>query len=216
MKEKLKISINGFGPTADQAPLDNPTWTKMGLPWDDSWEKFDILYEMHEKNVLELSSPIILTEVWTGTTVQTKAHRPLMYWKILKDLSMDKSKKLYMQDAYWGGVLAYPYEKVIKATRDYFISSITYMLSHAISMAPDEIALFGVDLMPDEEWDYQRSCIEYLLGLAEGRGINISLPEGSALLKFQSKPVRFGAIFIEYEKRYGILGATEQKFERWT
>ena len=98
----------------------------------------------------------------------------------------------------WGGVLQYPFEKVIQKTRDYFISSITYMLSHAISMEPDEIALYGVDLMPDEEWDYQRACTEYLLGLAEGRGIKITIPEGSALRKFQSQPVRFGASFIKY------------------
>tara|TARA_R100001244_G_scaffold70615_1_gene57264 strand:+ start:401 stop:1039 length:639 start_codon:yes stop_codon:yes gene_type:complete len=211
----MKILVMGFGPTAAQAPLDDPTWKKMGLPWDDKWKKYDLLYEMHEKNVLELSSPIILTEMWTGTTVQTKAHRPHDYWAILKKLSEDKNKTLYMQEAYWGGVLQYPFEKVIAATRDYFISSITYMLSHAISMAPDELALFGIDLMPDEEWDYQRACVEYLLGLAEGRGIKVTIPEESALLKFQSRPVRFGAIFIEYFERYGILGKAEQKFKRW-
>ena len=211
----MKISISGFGPTRDEAPLTDPSWTKLGLPWDDYWESFDILYEMHEKNVLNLSSPIILTEIWTGNDVQTKAHRPHNYWEILKSLSENKNKTLYMQEAYWGGVLAYPFEKVIAATRDYFISSITYMLSHAISMEPDEIGLFGVDLAPDEEWSYQRPCVEYLLGLAEGRGIKITLPEGSALLKFQSQPVRFGAIIIEYFKRYGILGPDEQCFKRW-
>jgi hypothetical protein len=211
----MKILIMGFGPTAEAAPLDDPSWKKLGLPWDARWEKFDILYEMHEKPVLELSSPLILTEKWTGTQVQTATHRPHNYWAILKNLSEDKNKTLYMQKAYWGGVLEYPFEKVIAATRDYFISSITYMLSHAISMAPDEIALFGIDLMPDEEWTYQRACTEYLLGLAEGRGIKVTLPEGSSLLKFQSQPVRFGAIFIEYFERYGILGATEQKFQRW-
>jgi len=211
----MKICVMGFGPTNDEAPLYDPEWTKFGLPWDDKWEKYDRLYEMHEKNVLELSSPLILTESWAGDHIKTQAHRPQNYWKTLKKISEDPNKTLYMQEAYWGGVLQYPFEKVIQKTRDYFISSITYMLSHAISMEPDEIALYGVDLMPDEEWDYQRACTEYLLGLAEGRGIKITIPEGSALRKFQSQPVRFGAIFIKYHERYGILGPDEQKFERW-
>ena len=213
--EEFKICVSGFGPTHAEAPLDDPTWKKMGLPWDDKWEKFDVLYEMHEKNVLELASPLVLTEQWTGDHIETQAHRPQDYFKILKKISEDKNKTLYMHEAYWDGVLAYPFEKVIANTRDYFISSITYMLSHAISMNPTHLALYGIDLMPDEEWSYQRACVEYLLGLAEGRGIKVTVPDGSALLKFQPQPVRFGAIFLEYHERYGILGPKPQKFERW-
>lgn len=213
--KEFKICVSGFGPTASEAPLDDPTWLKMGLPWDDKWKKFDMLYEMHAKDILEASIPIVLTEEWNGEHLVTKTHRPHDYWEILKKISEDSSKTLFMQEAYWGGVLQYPFEKVIANTRDYFISSITYMLSHAISLNPTHLGLYGIDLMPDEEWSYQRACVEYLLGVAEGRGIKVTIPEGSALLKFQSQAVRFGAIFLEYHERYGILGPQPQKFERW-
>jgi len=213
--KEFKICVSGFGPTATQAPLDDPAWLKMGLPWDDNWEKFDYLYEMHSKELLEASIPIVLTEEWNGEHLITETHRPHNYWEILKRLSEDDKKKLFMQEAYWPGVDAYPLEKVTVNTRNYFISSIAYMLAHAISLNPTHLALYGIDLMPDEEWDYQRACVEYFLGLAEGRGIKVTIPEGSALLKFQSQPVRFGAIFLEYHERYGILGPEPQKFQRW-
>jgi hypothetical protein len=212
---EFKICVMGFGPSNAEAPLDDPSWKKFGLPWDDKWEKFDNLYEMHEQNVMQLSNALVLTEEWTGERIETQAHRPQNYLKILDQITKDPDKTLYMQEAYFPGVLAYPFEKVIANTRDYFISSITYMLSHAISMNPTHLALYGIDLMPDEEWDYQRACVEYLLGVAEGRGIKVTIPDGSALLKFQPQLVRFGAIFIEYHERYGILGPKPQKFQRW-
>jgi|TARA_R100001530_G_scaffold62120_1_gene44746 hypothetical protein len=214
MKEH-KICVMGFGPTNVEAPLDDPSWEKFGLPWDDKWEKYDRLYEMHEQNVLQLSNSVVLTEEWDGEKILTQAHRPQNYFKILKQVAEDKNKTLYMHDTYFPGVVSYPFKKVISATRDYFISSVTYMLSHAISLNPTHIAVYGIDMHGNDEWVYQRPCVEYLLGLAEGRGIEVTVPEGSWLLKFQPERVRFGAIMIEYYKRYGILGPDPQKFERW-
>ena len=46
-----------------------------------------------------------------------------------------------------------------------------------------EIALYGIDLIVGTEFDYQKACVEFLLGLAQARNITIRLPEACALLK---------------------------------
>jgi len=72
---------------------------------------------------------------------------------------------------------------------DYFTSSIGYMLVMAIMEEPDEIMLYGVDMMDATEYGYQRSNTEWILGIAAGRGIKVTVPRESALLKCQ---VRYG------------------------
>ena len=49
--------------------------------------------------------------------------------------------------------------------------------------AEREIAIFGIDLVVGEEYDFQKACVEYVLGLANARGITVRIPPQSALLK---------------------------------
>jgi hypothetical protein len=49
--------------------------------------------------------------------------------------------------------------------------------------AEREIAIFGIDLVVGEEYDFQKACVEYILGLANARGITVRIPPQSALLK---------------------------------
>ena len=212
---KFKIAVMGFGPTSEEAPIGDPSWKIFGLPWDDKYKYFHNLYEMHSKPVMELSNALVLSERWTGTEVETICHRPRNYPKILLEISENKNQTLYCQEAYFPGCLAYPFDKVIPFTGDYFISSVAYMLAHAISMRPDVLAVYGIDLQDDHEWDYQRACVEYMLGLARGMGTKIIIPEGSALLKLDKIKARFGGINIEYTGRYGMLSSEPQLFERW-
>jgi len=55
--------------------------------------------------------------------------------------------------------------------------------------AEREISLWGIDLIVGTEYDYQKACVEYMLGLAHARGIVVRLPPASALLK---QPWRYG------------------------
>lgn len=83
----------------------------------------------------------------------------------------------------------YPIEEVTEAVgRKYFASSIGYMLALAIYEHKtveeiSEIGLWGVDMLDDTEYQTQRPNCEYLIGLAQGMGIKIFIPDGSALLK---------------------------------
>lgn len=62
-------------------------------------------------------------------------------------------------------------------------SSISYMLALAISEQPAEIALYGIDLVGGDEHSLQREGCGFLIGLARGRGIKVTIPPAASLLK---------------------------------
>jgi len=74
-----------------------------------------------------------------------------------------------------------------------------YLLGFAILNEVDEIHLYGIDLLCDGEYEYQRPNAEYLIGVARGKGIKVHIPEESALCKFDHRygyedPPGFGII----------------------
>jgi len=77
---------------------------------------------------------------------------------------------------------------------DYFYSTISYMLAYAIMQQPEEISIWGIDLAHDSEYEYQKPSAEYLIGIARGRGIKVTIPPESALVRgmyrygYQSMP----------------------------
>ena len=66
-----------------------------------------------------------------------------------------------------------------------------------------ELGIFGIDLIVGTEYDWQKSCVEYLLGIAHARGVTVRLPEQCALLK---QRWRYG---YETEPNGGLLRMTE-------
>ena len=84
-------------------------------------------------------------------------------------------------------MVAYPRaEMEAKFPRKYFTSSAAWMLALAISQLEpgDTLLLYGCDMGQSSQWEYirQRTGIEYYLGVAEGRGINVVLPPECPLL----------------------------------
>jgi hypothetical protein len=66
----------------------------------------------------------------------------------------------------------------------YLESSIAYMMALAIleMKAGDRIGIWGCDLATGGEYAYQRPNMEYLIGLARGKGIGVYVPPQNALL----------------------------------
>jgi hypothetical protein len=78
----------------------------------------------------------------------------------------------------------YPLDNVIKYIgRDYFGSTFGYMLAYAIYLEVNKIKCWGVDLDKEEEYIHQRPNAEWLIGIAEGRGINVDIATGSSLMQ---------------------------------
>lgn len=68
----------------------------------------------------------------------------------------------------------------------FFLNVIAYMLAVAIMQKPKTIQLFGVDMRPDagdETYSNEKGSVEYWLGVAIGRGIEIINTKESFVLK---------------------------------
>ncbi len=65
----------------------------------------------------------------------------------------------------------------------YLSSSIAYEVALAIYEGFEEIHLYGVDLNTEAEYAWQKPGVEFLLGVAAGKGIKVVLPDNCPLLK---------------------------------
>ena len=180
----MDLAIVGLSPTTHDLAFEKQFDEVWGMPWDEGyWCHFSRLFEMHNLNLLR-SIPC----------------RPDGYEERLKEIDVP----LYMQEEYPEfPCTRYPVESVSKTTGDYFNSSIAYMVALAIHLKAEKISIFGVDMKADEEFFYQRPNLEYLLGLAKGKGIEVFIPKQSPLLKFNPEGIKFGDEFVTYRERYG-------------
>ena len=73
----------------------------------------------------------------------------------------------------------------VRDTNDepYLSSSIAYEIALAIYEGFSEIHLYGVDLSTEAEYAWQKPGVEFLLGVAAGKGIKVVLPDNCPLLK---------------------------------
>ena len=66
----------------------------------------------------------------------------------------------------------------------YFNSTAAYAVAYAVHIGVKRISLFGIDYtMPNaHSAEKGRACVEFWLGIAAARGIEITVPETSSLL----------------------------------
>lgn len=65
----------------------------------------------------------------------------------------------------------------------FFTSSLSWMFALAIHQGASEIALYGVDMSAQEEWEGQRSGCHYFISVARAMGIKVHIPHESDLLR---------------------------------
>ena len=177
----MKVAIVGLASsTHSDAPWFDDTWEKWGLPWDDKgWPFMARHFEMHDQRLLD----------------SEHSKRGPDYAERLKDCS-----RLYTQENY-------PFEAVAKTIgQAYWNSSIAYAMALAIHEGAREIAIYGVDMDGTDEYAYQKANMEYLIGVARGRGIQVYIPPQSALCKFAPSGIKFYDHEPTYVDRYGWLG----------
>lgn len=93
---------------------------------------------------------------------------------------------LYMVEAYseYPTAIRYPIEDAIRYIgRDYFMSSVAFMMCLAAMEGFEEIHLYGINLAIGEEYFYEKPNVEWMIGLLQGRGIKVVVPIASSLLK---------------------------------
>lgn len=159
-----KLAIVGFATsTRDMAPFDDPAYDIGGLnqlyrfiPRADVW--MDIHINWDEENVEGTDHRGWIREC--GIPVLMTRHHA--------DLPTSVS---------------YPVDAVIQMGTDYLTSSVAFYVAWGIHQGYREIALFGIDLVVGTEYENQKACAEFWLGVAHGKGVDLRIPPQSALLR---------------------------------
>jgi len=167
-----RVCISGFAEAtrdvANRQPKEVEVWAlNRCYAFLKRWDRW---YEMHE------------VELYTGHT----GLRESDYLDVIK-----KSKTpVFMLNPTAEIPMAqrYPHYEISQRFRDYFTNSIGYMLAHAayehVTGKPiAEVLICGVDMSAYSEYNEQRPCVEYWLGVLDGLGVKVTVPSASPLLK---------------------------------
>ena len=184
-----KIAVIGLGePNRQQIPWDSD-WILYGLPWDDEgYFHFDAAFDLHDYHL----------------HIQPEAGLRKDYTERLNDFAGE----LFMQETYpeVPNAKQFPLDEAIDTIgADYFNSGPSYAMAYAIMQKPKFIGLWGLYMASGTEWAVQRPNMEYLIGVARGRGIHVVIPDDTPLCKFDGEGIPLGTMFPKYRKRYGYL-----------
>ncbi len=174
----MKVAIVGMSDSSrHRIPWNDPEWELWGLGVDSERYRFARVFEMHNwaDLIAELGDDLAPYLEKLGCCSRVLMHDTL--------------------EAVPGSEV-YPFERVAAVCGGWWESSIGYALALAITEGAKEIAVYGVDMKANEEYAYQYPNCAFLLGLARGKGIKVTIPEESPLLKFSG--------FNGYKGRYGV------------
>jgi len=165
LPKRKKVALVGYAAASrGLAPFDDMTYEIWGLNQVNRWiPRADRWFENHRE--------------WNTHVVEGTDY---------KDFLTTLPIPVYMSfpDPIIPNAIHYPIEELTKPFGDkYLTSTIAQMLALAIHEGFEEIGLYGIDLVVGDEYNYQRPCAEFWLGIAHAKGINIRLPNSSALLK---------------------------------
>ena len=170
-----KLAILGMASTWKNAPFDKP----------DEWEfwainemyalapqvpnfKADRWFEVHDRYSESKNTP-------THRKFLTECKCPVYMWQHYDDIPQSVRYPL-------DEVMNFFADKGINGAR-YHTESITWMVALALYEGYETIAIHGVDFANASEYDYQRPCYEYWIGIGEGMGRTVIVPQTDDPLK---------------------------------
>lgn len=189
-----KVAIVARAGTAVLAPFRDKEWEIWGLPWI-SYPRLSRAYEIHSAQFYEDIPPSWLKDRdWVDAFNKAEPYCPVYCDASSTDDFLNPK--------------IYPLEDVCAILPfAYLENSISYMLAHAIyELHPgDEIGLWGVHLFSGEEALVSQASVTYLIGLAQGRGIRVTVAPGSPLFASNYVAGRYGARGGEKARRPKII-----------
>ena len=81
----------------------------------------------------------------------------------------------------------------------YFTNTIAFMIAYAIHQGADIIDLYGAPMYYEEEYVFERPCIEFWLGYAMGKGIEVNVHKPSYIL---TTAPNYGVYAYDWGYRY--------------
>lgn len=168
-----KIAIVAKGGTSSLAPW-NSDWEIWGIPWI-KYPNVDLLFEVHHQDIYDKSK-------------QESYYHDQKWIENIKCPIYCVDSRLHLPNA-----IRYPIEDILNSLPiPYLENSIAYMLALAIYQNVDEIGLWGVHMRGIHEYEAERPSVTYLIGLAQGKGIKITIPGGCPLFASTWEMGRYG------------------------
>ena len=160
-----KIAVCGSAASSvGLAPYGDPTWEIWSCsPANKGQPRVDVWFELHNPEL--------------------KVREGLFEW-----MEWLKTKPLvYMQRAYkeYPGAKAYPLQAMLNKWGPYlWTSQLAYMLALAIEQKPAQIALYGIDMAANSEYNQQRLACQFLLKhIIDSQDIELIVPPESDILE---------------------------------
>lgn len=173
-----QVAVVAKGPTAVLAPFHDPSWEIWGLIQVD-YPRVDRLFDVHSPGH---EAPR------RGEHAARAAERGI-------SVCCDPGVVDRFENA-----TPYPLDAVVADMgRCYFECSMAYMIALAIHERVSRIGLWGIHLTTSDEYVNQRTNIAWLIGLAEGRGIEVEISPGAPLLVSRFIAGRYG---VNRERRF--------------
>lgn len=165
-----KIALVGNAPTVHHTPWDDESWEIWAHASSAPYcQRVDRYFDLHPK------------AFW----IKGKKWAP-NYLRWLQRLETP----IFMQRRYHEvpRSVAYPKVRVMaEFQRRYFTSQAAWMIALALTEGVTHLGFFGIHYASDAEHAAQRAGCEYWMGLAEGRGVQLVVPEGNPLLRTPSR-----------------------------
>ncbi len=175
-KPEKKIAIVGFTASKTLAGWEDPSvekWLCNNLWMHVESNDWTRLYDLHE-------DPDI---------VQDRQHDAFLRGQLQKrangtDVTLgNRAVYVYAPKPDWPTAVKFPRDEVVAEFGGYQTNSISLMIGHALLEGVTHLAIFGVDMATGGEYAAQRPSCEWMLGIAQGMGVEVEIPESSDLLK---------------------------------
>lgn len=195
----MNVAIVGLSPsTRHLVPKDFEVYA---LPWDIEFRSIaSKLFEMHDRELLERPESLRSSDYFSELS---EFDQPIYMQRHFDDIPA--SVEYPFNDVMESVFKNFPRGKW-SSQRDWYNSSPAYMIALAIHEGAEKIGLYGIDVRDDSEYAYESPCLEYLIGFAVGKGIEVIIPEGPTHLnKFRGEGIKLGTMTPTYKDRYGYL-----------
>ena len=172
-----KVAIIGKAGTSGNAPWRDTEWEIWGMPWI-SCPRVTRLFDIHTQ------------ERWAECKTQKDEDWLGHYRENCLDVPVycDPSRFHVFNKP-----VEFPFEKIKIILPFYYLeNTIAYEIALAIYEGVDEIGLWGIHMMGSGEYIEERPSVTYLIGLAQGRGIKVTIAPGSPLFMSCNVAGRYG------------------------
>lgn len=169
-KKPLKVAIVGVASSSMMlAPFDDDSWEIWGC--SNAWQtipRWDRWVEIHHLQTRRNDASYAGHYEW-----MQQQKKPIYVQQAVPDIPAS---------------VTYPKDAVIAEVGNLFTSSVDWMLALALHEGATEIGIYGVDMAMEapgvkSEYGHQRPACYYYIGLATGRGVKVTIPPESELLR---------------------------------